>query len=201
MTAPIQRTKFAYDEWMEAQGVPIYQGYFVPDVRTIELGWWEERGCKTAFIQLVGQEGVSEARVSEIPPGETLPPYKMAVDEVVYVISGGGATKVWPESDRPEAAHTFEWDTRSLFLIPANQYRQFSNMRGDQPVCLLHYDYLPLAMSVVPDPDFFLKNPYEARTAGMGTSSLTSAPGTTSTATPTAAPGAEHYESSSPART
>ena len=166
MTAPKQRTKFAYDEWMEAQGVPIYHGYFVPDVRTIELGWWDERGCDSAFIQLVGQEGVSEARITEIPPGETLPPYKMAVDEVVYVISGGGATKVWAESSRPDSGHTFEWNTRSLFLIPANQHRQFSNMRGDQPVVLLHYDYLPLAMSVVPDPDFFLKNPYEARTAG-----------------------------------
>jgi quercetin dioxygenase-like cupin family protein len=161
-----QRTRFAYDEWMQAQGIPIHTGYFVPDVRKIELGRWEERGCDSAFIQLVGQEGVSEARITEIPPGEVLPPYKMAVDEVVYVVSGSGTTEVWAESEHQNDGHTFEWNTRSLFLVPANQYRQFGNMRGDQPVRLLHYDYLPLAMSVVPDPDFFLKNPYEARTAG-----------------------------------
>src|SRR5437879_1406268 len=30
-----------------------------------------------------------------------------------------------------------------------------------KPVRLLHYSYLPLAMSVVPDPNFFLNNPYQ----------------------------------------
>jgi mannose-6-phosphate isomerase-like protein (cupin superfamily) len=164
--APQPRTRFAYDEWMEAQGLPVHRGYFVPDVRTIELGRWEERGCDAAFIQLTGQEGVSEARITEIPPGEVLPPYKMAVDEVVYVIQGTGTTTVWAEEDKRQDGHTFEWSDRSLFLVPPNQYRQFGNMRGDQPVRLLHYDYLPLGMSVVPDPDFFLHNNYEARVAG-----------------------------------
>lgn len=166
MNQPRQRSTFAYDEWMEAQGLPVYRGYFVPDVRTIELGFWAERGCDSAFIQLVGQEGLSEARITEVPPGAELPPYKVAVDEVVYVVSGSGTTRVWSEGDKPDDGHSFEWDTRSLFLIPANQHRQFANMRGDQPVRLLHYDYLPLAMSVVPDPDFFLKNPYRGRIAG-----------------------------------
>jgi hypothetical protein len=108
---------------------------------------------------------VSEARITEIPPGEVLPPYKMAVDEVIYVVSGSGTTRVWSEDGRPDAGHTFEWSDRALFMVPPNQYRQFGNMRGDQPVRLLHYDYLPLAMSVVPDPDFFLKNSYQARAA------------------------------------
>src|SRR5258707_8552004 len=141
--APEPRTRFAYDEWMEAQGIPVYTGYFVPDVRKIELKRWEERGCDAAFIQLTGQEGVSEARITEIPPGEVLPPYKMAVDEVIYVVSGSGTTRVWSEDGRPEAGHTFEWSDRALFMVPPNQYRQFGNMRGDQPVRLLHYDYLP----------------------------------------------------------
>lgn len=168
-----QRTMFAYDEWMEDQNIPIHRGYFVPDVRKIELGRWEERGCDAAFIQLTGQEGVSEARITEIPPGEVLPPYKMAVDEVVYVISGSGTTKVWAEDSRQDDGHTFEWSDRSLFMVPPNQNRQFGNMRGDKPVRLLHYDYLPLGMSVVPDPDFFLNNSYEARISG--TADLTKA--------------------------
>jgi mannose-6-phosphate isomerase-like protein (cupin superfamily) len=169
MTSPDgpQRTTFAYDEWMEKQNVPIYRGYFVPDVRQIQLGHWEERGCDAAFIQLTGQEGVSEARITEVKPGEVLPPYKMAVDELIYVISGSGTTKVWTDDGRPDDGHTFEWGDRSLFMVPTNQYRQFANMRGDQPVRLLHYDYLPLAMSVVPDPDFFLANPYRPRTGDL----------------------------------
>jgi gentisate 1,2-dioxygenase len=163
------RTRFVYDEWMEAQKVPVYRGYFVPDIRRIELGFWEERGCPTAFIQLVGQEGVSEARVTEIPPGAVLPPYKMAIEELVYVASGNGATTVWPEGGSAPEGHTFEWSDRGMFRIPQNQYRQFANLRGEEPVRLLHYTYLPLAMSVVADPDFFLKNDYRADGAGAET--------------------------------
>src|SRR5579885_1738268 len=153
------RTKFAYDEWMDSRGVPVHRGFFVRDVRNMELGWWEERKCNTAFIQLAGQEGVSEARVTEIKPGEMLPPYKMAIDEVVYVVSGRGVANVW--SDAAPSPRIFEWQDHVLFLIPHNLYRQFGNMQGDKPVRLLHYSYLPLAMSVVPDPDFFLNNPYK----------------------------------------
>jgi oxalate decarboxylase/phosphoglucose isomerase-like protein (cupin superfamily) len=154
------RTKFAYDEWMESRGVPVHHGFFVRDVRKMELAWWEERKCNTAFIQLAGQEGVSEARITEIQPGETLPPYKMAIDEVVYVVSGRGVSTVW--SDQAPTPRTFEWTDHAMFLVPNNHYRQFGNMQGDKPVRLLHYSYLPLAMSVVPDADFFLNNAYAA---------------------------------------
>ena len=111
MTSAQPRTRFAYDEWMEAQGIPVYRGYFVPDMRAVALGRWEERGCDAAFVQLVGQEGVSEARITEIPPGETLPPYRMAVDELVYVVSGGGATTLW--SDRPGAGKQAADETKA----------------------------------------------------------------------------------------
>ncbi len=162
MAAPAEtsspRTQFVYDEWMESRGVPVHHGFFVRDVRNAELAWWDERKCNTAFIQLEGQQGVSEARITEIKPGETLPPYKMAIDEVVYVVSGRGVTNVW--SDQSPQPRTFEWQDHALFLVPHNHYRQFGNMQGSEPVRLLHYSYLPLALSVVPDPDFFLDNPY-----------------------------------------
>jgi len=32
-------TKFTYDSWMESTGVPIHTGFFVEDLRTVELGW------------------------------------------------------------------------------------------------------------------------------------------------------------------
>ena len=63
---------FTYDRWMETIGIPIHKGYYIEDLRTVELGWWEERQCNSAFIQLMGQEGVSSARVTEIAPGKTL---------------------------------------------------------------------------------------------------------------------------------
>ena len=91
---------YTYDEWMESQGVPIYRGYYIEDLRTLQLGWWDERQCNSAFIQLVGQEGVTSARVTEIPPGKTLPPLKFALDEIVYVVEGRGLTTIWAGEKR-----------------------------------------------------------------------------------------------------
>jgi oxalate decarboxylase/phosphoglucose isomerase-like protein (cupin superfamily) len=111
----------------------------------------------------MGQEGVSEARITEIDPGTTLPPYRCAVDEVVYVLEGRGITKV--SAGEGKSARTFEWQKHSLFLIPEGHIRQFTNMQGDRPVRLLHYNYLPMALSVVNDPDFYLASTHEPSSA------------------------------------
>jgi mannose-6-phosphate isomerase-like protein (cupin superfamily) len=149
--------KFTYDYWMETTGVPVYHGFYVEDLRTVELGWWKEREVQAAFIQLMGQEGVSSTRLTEIPPGESTRPLKFALDEVVYVVSGRGLTTIW--YDGSSVRKNFEWQQHSMFLLPHGCYHQFSNMQGDKPVRLLHYSYLPLALSAVPDPDFFFDNP------------------------------------------
>lgn len=151
---------FTYDYWMETIGIPIHRGYYVEDLRTLELGWWEERQSMSAFIQLAGQEGVSAARVTEIPPGKSLPPLQFALDEVVYVAQGRGVTTTWHDGGGPKK--TFEWQEHSMFLIPHHYHHQFANMQGDKPVRLLHYSYFPLALSAVPDPDFFFNNPHHS---------------------------------------
>ena len=143
----------------QSVGIPVHKGYFIPNLNSLQLAWWEDRGCQAAFIQLMGQEGIIEARVSEIPPGESLPPFKLAVDEVVYVISGRGLTSVWTGN---EPRRSVEWQAHSMFLLPRNRHHQFSNTQGAAPVRLLHYNYLPLAMTTVADPQFFFNNPYDA---------------------------------------
>jgi len=149
--------KFTYDYWMESAGIPVHKGFFVEDLRTVELGWWEERQCKSAFVQLMGQEGVSSTRISEIPPGDATRPVKFSLDEVVYVVSGRGLSTIW--YDDSSIKKSFEWQQHSMFLIPHGCHHQFSNMQGDRPVRLLHYSYLPLGLSAVPDPEFFFDNP------------------------------------------
>lgn len=151
---------FTYDLWMESVGIPIYKGFYIEDIRTLELAWWEERQCNSAFIQLMGQEGVSSARITEIPPGKSLQPIKFALDEVVYVAQGRGLTTIQPGEGKPKK--TFEWQSHSMFLIPHNYYHQLSNMQGDKPVRLLHYSYLPLALSALPEPEFYFDNPFES---------------------------------------
>lgn len=86
---------FSYDLWMEDQDIPIHKGYYIEDLRTIELGWWQERQCNAAFVQLTGQEGVSSTRVVEIPPGESLNPVRLGFDEICYPLDGRGLTSLW----------------------------------------------------------------------------------------------------------
>jgi quercetin dioxygenase-like cupin family protein len=143
---------------MESRGIPVYKGHFIADPNALELGWWDERECNAAFIQLEGQQGVSEARVTEIPPGKTLPPLKMAVSEVVYVLEGQGLTTVWSGDGEKK---TFEWGKHSLFCLPRHNWHQLSNARGDRPARILNYNYLPVAMSTFPEPSLLFNNPYD----------------------------------------
>jgi hypothetical protein len=150
--------KSPYDQWIESTGVPVHEGYFIEDVRTVQLGQWNERECDAAFLKLAGQEGVTEARVHEIPPGATLPSLRFSFDEAVYVIDGRGLTTIWSGDGEKR---TFEWQKHSLFLLPRYCSHQLSNAQGNRPARLLHFNYLPLAMASTPDPGFHFANPYE----------------------------------------
>jgi len=149
---------FPYDRWLDSLDLPVYHGFYIEDLRTLPLGEWPERGCSAAFIELTGQEGVAEARVSEIPAAGSTKPIKFALDEAIYVVQGRGLATVSPPDGGP--SKTFEWQPHSMFLIPRNYVRQFDNTQGDRPARLLHYNNLPLGMSLVAEPDFFFDNPY-----------------------------------------
>ena len=114
-----------YEQWVKSLGLPLYTDYYVEDLRTLSLGEWPERECKAAFLQLAGQKGISEARVTEVAPGQKLPPLKFALDEVVYVVEGRGVTTVWTGEDAPR---TFEWGKNSMFLLPRHSRHQISNL-------------------------------------------------------------------------
>ena len=153
------RSYFTHDGWLEeqaAQGVPVYMDCYVEDLRDIELGHWELRDCDAAFIRFTDMGGVTEARVQEIPPGGSLKPFKLGVDELVYVLQGRGFASVYGEISN--AKRDFEWSTRSAFVIPRNAWCELRNMEGDRPVRLLHFNYLPLGMTLITDPSFFFNN-------------------------------------------
>jgi oxalate decarboxylase/phosphoglucose isomerase-like protein (cupin superfamily) len=156
------RRKTAYNDWMESIGIPIYEGHFVKDLRSVKLARWEERNANAAFLSLKGMEGVSEARIMEVAPGQSMPPMKLTVGELVYVLEGHGLTKVWNGAGGHQ--QTFEWSERSIFHIPRLLHHQIFNGSGDRPVRLLHYNYLPVAMSVMPDPEFHFNNPTPCKT-------------------------------------
>jgi hypothetical protein len=153
------KSYYTHDSWLEQQadkGVPLYRDCYIDDLRNIELGHWDLRDCDTAFIRFTDMEGITEARVQEIPAGGSLKPFKLGVDELVYVLQGRGFASVYNEEGGSK--RDFEWSTRSAFVVPRNAWCQLRNMEGDSPARLLHFNYLPLGLTVVPDPEFFFNN-------------------------------------------
>jgi len=153
-----EQRRDTYDKWLEDEGVPVYTGYYVEDTRTMELGPWARRECKAAFMKLSGQEGISEAHVIEIAPGETLPPFHVGLDEVLYAVLGRGITTIWGNEETPKKH--FEWQKHSMFYVPPNYTYQLTNTSGSEPARLLIMSSLPLALRMTPDPDFFFNNTY-----------------------------------------
>ena len=52
-SVPAHRLKFTHDHWMASLGLPLYTGFYIEDLRELELGRWQERGCDSAFVQLM----------------------------------------------------------------------------------------------------------------------------------------------------
>ena len=38
--------EFTYDRWMKTKGIPIHTGYYIEDLRTVELEWWKSGGAR-----------------------------------------------------------------------------------------------------------------------------------------------------------
>ena len=48
----LETKNYTYDRWMDSVGIPIHRGYFIEDLRTVELGWWDERQCNDLLTVL-----------------------------------------------------------------------------------------------------------------------------------------------------
>ena len=47
--------EFTYDRWMKSKGIPIHRGYFIEDLRTVELEWWEEGAVNRHLFSCSGR--------------------------------------------------------------------------------------------------------------------------------------------------
>lgn len=158
------KSYFTHDNWLEQQadkGVPVLSNCYVDNLKDIPLSYWDIRGCDTSFIKFTDMEGITEARVQEIPAGGSLKPFKLGVEELVYVLNGRGFASVWGEIS--DNKRDFEWSSRSAFVIPRNAWCELRNMENS-PVRLLFFNYLPLALTVINEPDFFFNNPFVNKT-------------------------------------
>ena len=147
-----------YEEWMQSEGIPIYDGWGIEDVKELERKPWARTGGKGAFIYLNAQkeDGVSAMYVAEIPPEKSLEPEKHLYEELIYILKGQGATEIWQEG-RPK--RSFEWGEGSLFAPPVNAWHRLYNV-SREPVLFLATTTAPIVLDLFHNEEFVFGNSF-----------------------------------------
>lgn len=140
----------AYRNWIESEGLPVVSGSHVQDIRTLELGEWNRRGGKGAYLTFSDQL-VADGYVCEIAPGTSLNPQRHLFEEIILIAEGRGATTVWYDGT---AKRTFEWEKGSLFAIPLNAWHQHFNVSGSEPTRYFALTSAPVVFELYRDPEF-----------------------------------------------
>jgi mannose-6-phosphate isomerase-like protein (cupin superfamily) len=141
----------AYEQWLTEEGLTVVEGLFIEDLKTVELGDWARRGCRAAVARLDGTEDVNDAHIIEIAPAGRIAPEKHLYEEITYVVSGRGSTRVWNEAG---AESTFEWTEGSLFSVPLNAWAEHFNASGSEPARFYTVTTAPLVMRMFHNRDF-----------------------------------------------
>src|SRR6266850_1304485 len=58
-----------YKDWQAEQKIPVVRGFFVEDINTVELEYWDLKGVPSSFVVLDGTGGTNDAYVCEISAG------------------------------------------------------------------------------------------------------------------------------------
>jgi quercetin dioxygenase-like cupin family protein/uncharacterized RmlC-like cupin family protein len=149
--------KTPYEKWQESEGLEVVRGYHIGDLRTVSLKPWARKGGNGVFINLEGTGDTDDAYVCEIPPGKSLEPEKYLFEELIYVVSGRGATSIWVDGGSKQ---TFEWQEGSLFSPPINTWRQHFNGQGNQPARFLSVTTAPMVINLFHNLDFVFNNKF-----------------------------------------
>jgi oxalate decarboxylase/phosphoglucose isomerase-like protein (cupin superfamily) len=149
--------KTTYQIFLEKEGVPAVRGFHIEDINGVELHSWARMGGRGVYLNLEGSEGVNDCYICEIPPAKSLEPQKHMFEELVFVVSGRGATTVWQQDGTKQ---TFEWGEGALFSPPLNAWYQHFNGQGDKPVRLLAMTNAPTVLNLYHNIDFVFNCDY-----------------------------------------
>ena len=149
-----------YRKWLADEGLPIIDGEYVHDVKTMELGDWPRRRGRGAYLVFADQR-VADACVLEIPRGGSITPQHQLFEEIAMVVSGQGTTSIWWDDNGPR--RTFEWQRGSLFALPLNARYEHSNTSADEPARLVSLTSQPVVFELYRDPKFIFGTEYQFR--------------------------------------
>jgi quercetin dioxygenase-like cupin family protein len=147
--------KTPYHQWIASQNLPVIRDFYIEDLRKVDLAPWDWKGGRGVYLNLIGTGDANDAYIVEIPPGGSLKPQRMLFEELIFVVSGNGASSVWYDDSRKV---NFEWQAGSLFSPPINTWRQHFNSSGGEPARLLVVTSAPPIINLFRNMDFVLNN-------------------------------------------
>jgi mannose-6-phosphate isomerase-like protein (cupin superfamily) len=151
-----KRPNTPYDDFMDAQDIPIYRAIGVNKVQDLTLKPWKRMGGRGAFIQLFGTEGLWGCYVIEVPAAGALNVERHLYEEIFLVIEGRGSTEVWNDG-QTKPAH-FEWQRGSLFSVPMNTQHRIINA-SSSPALILVGTTAPNMMNLLRNTDVIFNTP------------------------------------------
>ncbi|HEY1484723.1 MAG TPA: hypothetical protein VGF84_01390 [Micromonosporaceae bacterium] len=140
-----------YTRWVAAEGLDIVSGFYIKDLRTLDLKPWPRRGGRGVFINHDASRTSNDCYVCEIPAGGELAPQRQLFEEMILVLDGRGSTRVWTDAGQ---SVTFEWQAGSLFAIPLNAWHQHHNLSGVESAKFVASTNLPPVLNLYDDVDF-----------------------------------------------
>ena len=158
-------TPDAYEDWLESEGVKVFEQFYYPNLSKVELGPWERKGGKGAVTHIKNRHMPNDCHIIEIKPGGKSEPEHHMYELTIYVVSGTGGTTIWNNENQKQ---TFEWHKGSLFSIPLNSTYQNFNGSGTEPARYIAVTNAPPMMRLFKDNRFMFNSDYkfESRFAG-----------------------------------
>lgn len=139
-----------YRQWLAQEGIPVYEGHAIADLKKLELKPSKRLGVPAAYVFLEGTGAIVDALVWEVPVGQATHPERHIFEEQVLVLSGEGETLVWQSNGKKQAV---VWRKGSVFAPPLNAWHQHVN-KGKEAAKLVAITGAPLLFDIFRDPDF-----------------------------------------------
>ncbi len=156
-TMTVKLSPSPYERFIAGEGVPVYEGIGIHDIRALTLKPWDRIGGNGAIINLDNTSDLLGLNVVEIPPGGALAPQRHLYEQKYWVVEGAGTTELWlPDGSRRQR---FEWHTDSLFAVPMNASFQLVNARSTRAL-LLSGNNAPPIINTFDDLDFIFANDF-----------------------------------------
>jgi len=110
------------DLHMVRPGNNMWETNFVPDLATIELTEWGDRGPGSSNIIFALADGIMHAHISEIAPATYKKAHRHTAGTHVLTLTGGGYSLLWYEGDKD--FKRVDWQYGVVFPPRQNQFHQ-----------------------------------------------------------------------------